>query len=218
MSSPAPANRRAIVSEALDITRVSINHRSGSRLVQNRPLVETDGVYPYPEGFYHGTAYQLHHVSSSRLEHGLIPVGGAPCELMDVLLFSPLIRSFPERSLGLACHRKWMSPYQPTRKGRRIRSGWNASSRIWCRRSAAPCAPWAAHPGLICIAGRWSKHSLPQAVPELDLAALPGARVQCPLDHARWGVEVARLVAGTTASPLKGPPRSPEGSPEAWAA
>jgi len=50
-------------------------------------------------------------------EHGLIQARDAQFELVDALLFSPLIRSFPELSLSPPFRRKWMSAYEAIRKG-----------------------------------------------------------------------------------------------------
>jgi hypothetical protein len=51
-------------------------------------------------------------------EHGLVRARDAQFELVDALLLSPVIRSFPELSLCPAFRRQWMSAYEAIRKGR----------------------------------------------------------------------------------------------------
>jgi hypothetical protein len=50
-------------------------------------------------------------------EHGLTRARDAQFELVDALLLSPMIRSFPELSLCPAFRRQWMSAYEAIRKG-----------------------------------------------------------------------------------------------------
>ena len=50
-------------------------------------------------------------------EHGLTRTRDAQFELVDALLLSPVIRSFPELSLCPAFRRQWMSAYEAVRKG-----------------------------------------------------------------------------------------------------
>jgi hypothetical protein len=54
-------------------------------------------------------------------EHGLVRARDAQFELVDALLLSPMIRSFPELSLCPAFRRQWMSAYEAIRKGRQDR-------------------------------------------------------------------------------------------------
>lgn len=55
-------------------------------------------------------------------EHGLVRARDAQFELVDALLLSPVIRSFPELSLCPAFRRQWMSAYEAIRKGRQDRA------------------------------------------------------------------------------------------------
>jgi hypothetical protein len=50
-------------------------------------------------------------------EHGLLRARDAQFELVDALLLSPVVRSFPELSLCPAFRRQWMSAYEALRKG-----------------------------------------------------------------------------------------------------
>jgi hypothetical protein len=50
-------------------------------------------------------------------EHGLTRARDAQFELVDALLLSPVVRSFPELSLCPAFRRQWMSAYEAIRKG-----------------------------------------------------------------------------------------------------
>ena len=54
-------------------------------------------------------------------EHGLVSARDAQFELVDALLLSPVIRSFPELSLCPAFRRQWMGAYEAIRKGRQDR-------------------------------------------------------------------------------------------------
>ena len=51
-------------------------------------------------------------------EHGLTRAKDTQFELVDALLLSPVIRSFPELSFCPAFRRQWMSAYEAIRKGR----------------------------------------------------------------------------------------------------
>jgi len=54
-------------------------------------------------------------------DHGLTRFADAQCGLVDALLFSPLIRSFPELSLSPAFRRQWSSAYAAIEEGEQDR-------------------------------------------------------------------------------------------------
>ncbi len=56
-------------------------------------------------------------------EHGLVCARDAQFELVDALLLSPVIRSFPELSLCPVFRRQWTSAYEAIRKGQQ-NQGW----------------------------------------------------------------------------------------------
>ena len=66
-------------------------------------------------------------------DHGLTGAKDAQFELLDALLLSPAIRSFPELSLSPVFRRQWPSVYAAIEDGRQ-NLAWLAA----CRRDAFP--------------------------------------------------------------------------------
>ena len=62
-------------------------------------------------------------------DHGLARFADAQLDLVDALLFSPPIRSFPELSLSQAFRRQWHSAYAAIEEGRQDRE--RATSGSW---------------------------------------------------------------------------------------
>ena len=86
---------------------MQINDQGGFRLAQNHLI--------YATGFYREAVYQVNRVSQAVYEHRISRARDPQFELVDALLLSSMIRSFPQLSLLPTFRLQRMSAYEAIR-------------------------------------------------------------------------------------------------------
>jgi hypothetical protein len=91
--------------------------------LKNHPMVEAFSR-PIPEASTMEQFNKLIEFRQAIYDHGLIRAKDAQFELVDALLLSPPVRSFPELSLSPVFRRQWPSVYAAVEDGRQDVRWW----------------------------------------------------------------------------------------------